>query len=164
MAGSGGAAFGVAEVVAEARVAAPPARVWRAIAEEIGRWWPAGFLSSTEAKRMVLEPRVGGRVYEDRGDGDASGLLWYTVIGLEPGREIRLSGELTPDWGGPARLSTRWTLKPDGDGTLVRLEEVISGRFAPETPAKMTEGWNTILGGHLRPFVEGAGRNSTGGR
>jgi hypothetical protein len=63
---------------------------------------------------------------------------------------------LTPDWGGPARLSTRWTLTPEGDGTVVRLEEVLSGRFAPETQGKMKAGWDTILGGHLRPFAEAA--------
>ena len=160
MTGSEKTAFGVAEVVSEVRIEAPPGRVWHALTEEIGRWWPAGFFSSSKAKRMVLEQRVGGRVYEDWGEGDASGLLWYTVIGLEAGRELRLSGELTPDWGGPARLSTRWTLKPDGDGTVVRLEEVISGRVGAGTPAKMTEGWNTILGSHLRPFVEARRRKS----
>ena len=150
--------FRVVEVVSEVRMAAPPGRVWEALTRDIGRWWPAGFFSSAKAKRMVLEPRVGGRVYEDWGDGDASGLLWYTVIGIEAGRELRLSGELGPDWGGPAHLATRWTLKPDGDGTVVRLEEVISGRVGDETGGKMTEGWNTILGQHLRPFVEGPRR------
>jgi DNA-binding transcriptional ArsR family regulator len=157
------AAFGVSEVVSEVRVEAPPGRVWHALTEEIGRWWPAGFFSSPKAKRMVLEPRVGGRFYEDWGEGDASGLLWYTVIGLETGRELRLSGELSPDWGGPAHLSTRWTLKPEGDGTLVRLEEVVYGRHGAGTPAKMTEGWNTILGEHMKPFVE-ASRRKTGRR
>ena len=156
--------FRVAEVVSEVRMAAPPGRVWHALTEEIGRWWPAGFFSSPKAKRMVLEPRVGGRVFEDWGEGDASGLLWYTVIGIEAGRELRLSGELGPDWGGPAHLATRWTLKPDGDGTVVRLEEVISGRIGEGTEGKMTEGWNTILGQHLRPFVEARRRKAGRGK
>jgi DNA-binding transcriptional ArsR family regulator/uncharacterized protein YndB with AHSA1/START domain len=147
--------FAVAEVVSEVKVAAPPKRVWEAITGGIGDWWPAGFYSSERPSRMVLEARLGGRVYEDWGTGDASGLLWYTVIGIEPGRELRLSGELSPDWGGPARLSTRWTLTPEGDGTVVRLQEVLSGRIAPETQANMTRGWDTILG-HLRPFAEAA--------
>lgn len=147
--------FAVAEAVSEVPMAASPERVWKALTAEMGQWWPAGFLSSTKAKGMVLEPHIGGRVYEDWGDGPASGLLWYTVIGIEVGRELRLSGELTPDWGGPARLSTRWTLSEVDGKTVVRLEEVISGRFTAGTPAKMTEGWNTILNDHLRVHVEG---------
>jgi DNA-binding transcriptional ArsR family regulator/uncharacterized protein YndB with AHSA1/START domain len=156
--------YRVVEIVAEIRTAAPPGRAWEAITSGIGGWWPAGFFSSEKAKRMVLEPRIGGRVYEDWGRGDASGLQWYTVIGIDPGRALRLQGFLTPEWGGPSVISTCWTVDPDGDGARVRLAETVSGRASEETVRKMTGGWKTLLEKHLRPFLEdgGAARRDPG--
>ena len=63
----------------EIAIAAPPARVWKALTGQVSSWWHPGFLREG-ALAFVIEPRVGGRVYEDWGGGQ--GLLWYTVVGL----------------------------------------------------------------------------------
>jgi uncharacterized protein YndB with AHSA1/START domain len=78
-------------------IAAPPARVWQAITAETSAWWPKEFHTSEGAKRFVIEPVLGGRVYEDFGEGD--GLVWYSVIGVETGRELILAGHLLPPFG-----------------------------------------------------------------
>ena len=51
--------FGVSEVVSEVRMEAPPGRVWKALTEDAGRWWPRGFFSSPNAKRScALSPTI----------------------------------------------------------------------------------------------------------
>ncbi len=144
--------FGVAEVVAEVPIAAPPDRVWRALTEETSEWWDPGFFSSPRAKRMVVEARLGGRVFEDWGDGE--GLVWYTVIGLDRGRVLTLSGDLWPQ-NGPARLYTEFRLEEKDGGTVVRLHEHIFGQVGEDSGPSMEKGWTHLLGKRLKPHVEG---------
>jgi hypothetical protein len=68
-------------------------------------------------RRFVVEQKLGGRVFEDVGGGD--GLFWYTVIGLEAGRELILAGRLLPPFGGPATTALRLTLSRTDRGTLL---------------------------------------------
>lgn len=144
--------FRVVEVRLEVRIAAPPARVWAGLTKDAGRWWPREFLTRPDAKRFVVEPRVGGRVYEDAGGGE--GLVWYTVVGVEEPKRLVLSGELFPSFGGPAGLQTTFALEPDGAGTRVRFEEIVFGRVSKKAARSLEKGWNLLLGRHLREWAE----------
>jgi len=141
----------VAEVVMEVRIAASPQRTWRALTEDVGSWWPAGFYTSERARRMVLEPRLGGLVYEEWGDGE--GLVWHVVTAIEHGRRLELAGDLHPEYGGPARLFTRYTLRADGDGCIVRLVDTAFGHCAANLEDRLHEGWGVLLGA-LKSWTE----------
>ncbi len=146
--------FGVCEVALEVEIAAPPERVWKAFTEEIVAWWPTAFYTSPNPKGFVFEEKLGGRLYEDRGDGQ--GLVWYHVIELNKPGTIRLSGELTPEFGGPARLQTRIDFVPTETGTRFRLLDTIFGRLGASLQGNVTEGWKFLFEECFKPWVEEA--------
>lgn len=133
----------------EVVIAAPPARVWQALASEVSAWWPKEFHTSERAQRFVIEPVLGGRVYEDFGGGD--GLVWYSVIGVEAGRELILAGHLLPKFGGPAVTALRLTLSAKGKGTVLRVQDDRFGVIGGESPV---DGWRLVFDTGLRQHIE----------
>jgi len=83
-------------------------RVWTA---RISRWWPADHTVSGEAGLdVVLEPRVGGRIFERTAAGD-----------------VHPWGEVTV-WEPPRRLGYLWHLRRDrADATEVEITFVADG-------------------------------------
>lgn len=77
-------------------------RVWT---ERIDAWWPADHTASGEADAtIVLEPRVGGRLFERTASGTEH--EWGEITGWDP----------------PTRFSYLWHLKRDrGDATDVEI-------------------------------------------
>ncbi len=65
----------VAPIVRELTVRCAPERAWETFTERMHVWWPleehsiAGSEGLGAPGRVVVEPRVGGRVYEVRADG-----------------------------------------------------------------------------------------------
>ena len=59
----------------EIPINAPRARVWKALVEETTFWWPASFYTGPKARGLHIEPKLGGRMYEDWGKG--AGVVWY---------------------------------------------------------------------------------------
>ena len=140
------------ELEVEEFVAAPRRRVWRALVRDLARWWPKGFFSLPEAKRMVLEARLGGRMYEEADLG--RGLVWYTVAGLREERSLTLAGDIAADFGGPARTLVTVTLEDEGEGTRIRLKDVLVGRVDRKSARAIEGGWRTLLGKGLKAYVE----------
>ena len=148
------AEFGMARIELEVAIAASPARVWKALVEEAGRWWPKDFYSGPDPKGFFIEARPGGRMYEDWGDG--AGRLWATVIGVEPGKMLELAGVLTPEFGGPATTLFRFALKASGKGTVLQVSDTVFGRRSDALATNLKDGWKQLFEGALKPFVEAA--------
>jgi DNA-binding transcriptional ArsR family regulator len=146
--------FGVAQVELEVPIKARPARVWQALVGETSRWWLKDFYTSPAAKGFVIEPKLGGRVYEDWGDG--AGQVWYTVIGLDPQKSLLLLGHLTPAFGGPATTMLRLDLAAAGKGTRLGLSDTIFGRVGDEKLTQTRQGWTMLFDGGLKAYVEAA--------
>ena len=145
--------FQVVTVVHEVQVQASRAKVWAAVTDEIDAWWPADFHTIPEPRKFVVETRVGGRVYEDGGDGPS--LLWGTVIGLRPGTQLQTSGELTAPFGGPAHTQTSWDLEEaDGGGITLRLTQNAFGALSEECASNMKQGWAYLLDQCMKPSLE----------
>jgi uncharacterized protein YndB with AHSA1/START domain len=142
----------VIEHTLEIEIAAPPARVWKALTGQASMWWHPGFFSRPGALAFVIEPRVGGRAYEDCGDGQ--GLLWYTVAGVAENELLQLFGDLDAKYGGPARLHTTFRLRAEGKGSVLRLEECAFGKVDEKVRKSLETGWKILLEGCLRVFVE----------
>lgn len=137
----------------EVAIDASPERVWKAITSESSVWWPEDFVTSERTQRFVIEPVLGGRAYEDFGNGD--GLVWYTVIGVDAGRELVLAGHLLPPFGGPATTALRITVIAKGDSALVKIRDDRFGVLGGESPV---EGWRMVFDGGLRSHLESQSR------
>ncbi|MFN3149742.1 SRPBCC family protein [Bremerella sp.] len=139
----------------EVAIAATPERVWEAIAAESSAWWPMDFVTSERTQRFVIEATLGGRAFEDFGDGD--GLVWYTVIGVDTGRELILAGHLLPPFGGPATTALRITVSAQADGTRLKIRDDRFGMIGGESPV---EGWRIVFDGGLRNYLESSQASS----
>lgn len=133
------------------RLARPQAEVWRAFTAEVGDWWPADFYATPAPHRMILEAKVGGRLFEDNGQGN--GLLWYQVIALEAPKSILLSGVLAPPFGGPATSILRISFEPDGkNATSMEMTDSVFGIVGdPETTM---DGWRALFEGGFKAHLE----------
>lgn len=129
-------------------IAAPADVVWASMTHAAWEWWPADFHTSPRTKRFVIEATLGGRAYEDHGNGD--GLVWYTVIAVEAGRDLWLAGHLFPPFGGPAITSLRLTLERKDAGTTLTVVDTHLGEIAGHDPVS---GWSHVFG-HLKRHVE----------
>jgi uncharacterized protein YndB with AHSA1/START domain len=95
-------------------VAVPPEFAFRLFTQDIDRWWRRGRKfrhSASESSLVLLEPRVGGRLLEQFGEGGA----------FEVGRvEV---------WEPPRRLCFRWRFADSGadEHTQVEVDFVPSG-------------------------------------
>jgi hypothetical protein len=147
------AAYGVVQVNVDVNLKASLDQVWKALIEETSAWWPRDFYTSTATKGFHIEPRLGGRVYEDW--GHEAGLLWFTVIGINPPNSLTLLGYLTPGFGGPATTTLELNLKSMGETVTLHVTETVSGRADAKMEATLRDGWLAIFDAGLRAYVEG---------
>jgi uncharacterized protein YndB with AHSA1/START domain len=107
-------------------VACPVAHAFEVWTARIGTWWPADHtVTGDPASAVILEPGVGGRVYE-----------------RTPSGEVHDWGEITA-WEPPHRLAYLWHLRRDrADATEVEIT------FTPHDGATTVEiehrGWDRL--------------------
>jgi uncharacterized protein YndB with AHSA1/START domain len=95
-------------------------RAFTAFFDEMAGWWdPDHHLVDGELAEMVVEPRVGGSIYDRSVDG--SECRWATILAYEPPRRAVFSWNIT----------TAWQVEPDP----ARASEV-EVRFVPEGPGR----------------------------
>ncbi len=123
---------------------------WRIFTTEIDAWWHTDFYATSNHLRIVLEPIVGGRLYEDTGNG--SGLLWYTVISIDPPHTITLSGNLAPPYGGPALSLLYIRFEPiDEKNTVMHIVDSIIGTVGEYD---LREGWRVLFEDGFKRYIE----------
>lgn len=132
-------------------VACSPEHAFRTWTERFGSWWPRGHSVSGDPEAVVLEPGVGGRIYERTKDGGE--VDW---------------GEITA-WDEPRGLAYLWHIRRDrrdatdvaiafvaaAGGTRIEITHTGWERLGAEGPAwrdANAGGWN----GLLPHFVEAA--------
>lgn len=133
----GDAMNGTLDVANEVAVDAPPERVFDALLR-IGEWWPHRFRAGSA---VVLEPFVGGRFYEDWGDG--TGALYGTVGRLERPSRIAVSGPM--GMAGPVTAVWSMELTASDSGTTLALAHRAFGDIDEETRRGYTEGWTEVV-------------------
>jgi uncharacterized protein YndB with AHSA1/START domain len=105
-------------------VAAPPERAYQVFTTGIDQWWNREHhvLPGT-LKEIGVEPREGGRLWEEMDSGERC--TWGRVLVWDPPRRFVFSWLIGPDWGVPAadaagsRVTVTFT--PVDGGTLVEL-------------------------------------------
>jgi len=134
----------------EIRIDSPRERVWKALIEETTFWWPRSFYTGP-AKGFHIEPRLGGRVYEDW--GNEAGAVWYTVFALNPNTSLDLQGAMAVPYG-PAFTLLHLALEDDGAGTVLKLSDSTLGESAGECDGTKEAGWMQVFSDGLKAYVE----------
>jgi uncharacterized protein YndB with AHSA1/START domain len=115
---------------------------------EIASWWPVvdHSVEADKVEAVVLEGRVGGRLYERWRDGGESD--WGRVIVWEPPSRLVLSWSPNPERSATTEVEVRFTaLEPDH--TRVELEHrgwERLGDLAAEIRDNYRDGWPRVLG------------------
>lgn len=136
----------------EVEIDASTDRTWQALTEETGAWWPADFYVGPSPVRFTVEPRVGGRVFEDWGNGE--GALWATVITVRTGSVLEWAGDLAARYGGPGRSFTRFELAEKAGGTLLRFRDDTTGHLGEKVGEHMPAGWRLLVVESFKRYVE----------
>ena len=124
-----------------------PAEAFELFTDRIASWWPVGTHSygGDDVTDVVLEPGVGGRLYEVTAAGEQD---WGRVLEWEPPSRFLL------DWQIPQASGTEVEVRflPEGPGTRVELEHRGFDAGAGESRKNYERGWDVVLA----PFVERA--------
>ena len=126
-------------------VDAAPEVAFRVFTEQMGTWWPLAThtLLGGRGEDVLVEPHVGGRVYERAGSEEAR---WGEVLAWEPPTRFAMTWEITNDRGSATEVDV--TFAPDGAGTRVELTHSGWERLrsdVEETRASYDPGWDFVL-------------------
>lgn len=134
-------------------VNAPPDHAFEVWTDRIGLWWPADHtVTGADDLEVVLEGRVGGRIFERTTAGDEHD--WGEVMAWEPPHRLVYLWHLRRDRGDATEVEIRFV--PGGRGTRVEIEHRGWERLGADGPAAREGnrgGWQTLLP-HYQSAVE----------
>ena len=133
----------------EISINAPKAKVWKALIHDTTFWWPKNFYTSPKAKSYHIEAKLGGRMYEDWGDG--AGLIWYRVFGIDAPDSIHLEGCMAPPYG-PAHNLLVLRLEENNGATVLKLSDTTIGNI--DEKCDKQAGWKELFEGSFKPYAE----------
>lgn len=137
----------------EIRLAAPMQKVFDALTVNMNDWWQ---FRVRQDSRIVCEPHIGGRMFEDWGNG--RGVLYGVNTQWDPPNSFCSSG--TTGWS-PANFITWHRLEADGaDKTILKKTMQLFGEVSDDFVNMMQQGNRAIMEQMLKDYVErGVGRN-----
>ncbi len=109
-----------------------PAIAWKALAEDVGRWWPADHTWWGDAAKLSIDARAGGCFCEINGDRQAQHMI---VTLVEPGVLMRMTGGLGPMQGLGLHGALEWRFAAVDGGTRLTLHYRIGG-YSPDDLSK----------------------------
>jgi uncharacterized protein YndB with AHSA1/START domain len=129
--------------------------------ERIAAWWPADHTASGEPNlHVVLEGRVGGRIFERTSEGTEHD--WGELIAWDPPHRLAYSWHLRRDRADATEVEIRFS--PDGERTRVEIEHRGWERLGAEGQDwrdRNLGGWSTLLP-HFIQAAEGAASTNGG--
>lgn len=134
-------------------IAASQQRVWKALTEKLSAWWLPDFHILGPDSIVELEPRAGGRLFEQSDDRE---LLWYTVLSIAPAKSLSLVGYCTPEFGGPLTTMLTARLTSQGEATQLSFTDALYGRVTDNQVDSLRAGWIQLLTDGLKSFAETA--------
>lgn len=132
-----------------------PAATWKALVEDVGKWWPADHTWWGDASKLSIAPRAGGCFCEIDGPRQAQHM---SVSFVDPPNTLRLLGGLGPLQGMGLYGALEFRLTPaDGGGTRIVLF-YRTGGYTPDDLGKFAPNVDRVqaqqLGGLAR-FLRG---------
>jgi uncharacterized protein YndB with AHSA1/START domain len=132
-------------------IAASPSRVWRGLVDQLSGWWLPDFHMLGSESLVTLEPRAGGRLYEQHGKTE---LLWYTVLAITPDSALDLVGQCSADYGGPSTSLLSIRLYAEQKGTRLTIRDSLYGHVTDSHAGSLATGWEQLFTEGLKAFVE----------
>ena len=142
--------FGSMRIEMEVSIGAPPQAVFDALTGDVSDWWGRPYVHSDGAKAIRVEACVGGRCWEDWGNGE--GALYATIVALSRGKELKMAGPF--GMGGFSHSVVTYTLEPEGQGTLLKVSHVAAGELDEDAKSLYTTGWEDLIRGRLVALLE----------
>jgi DNA-binding transcriptional ArsR family regulator/uncharacterized protein YndB with AHSA1/START domain len=137
----------IVKIEMEQRYQAPIERVFAALTTELDNWWAFRFKPES---RVVVEPWVGGRIFEEWGDG--TGALYGNIVYLDPPFKMTSRGPGGIN-GNFSNISAE-TLVEEGDVTVRKVSIRMWGEVPDDLAKMFTEGTKAIAEQLLRRYVE----------
>jgi uncharacterized protein YndB with AHSA1/START domain len=139
------------------RVACPPAHAFGIWTARTSLWWPADHsVSGEDGLDVVIEPRVGGRIFERTPAGREED--WGEVLVWEPPHRLAYLWHINADRSDATEVEI--VFAPDGDqATEVRIEHRGWERLGSRSDAwrdRNRRGWETLLPWYVEFIQEGA--------
>lgn len=126
----------------------PPREVWDKAIGEPSRWWRDS--PGKRTRRIRIEPHVGGRVWEQY-DAAGSGLLYGTVVALQPPRMVHFTSTLSI--AGVALCAYTWLFSRCGPGTLVNVSVQLLSEYPERLMCNIIKRRISTLLDSLRQYV-----------
>jgi uncharacterized protein YndB with AHSA1/START domain len=128
------------------RVGAPPEQTFELWTARTSTWWPTSHtVSAQTGVEIIIEPGVGGRIYERTPEGDEHD--WGQVTRWEPPHRIEYLWHLRQDRADATEVEITFTAD-ERDGTQVSIEhrgwERLGAR-GPERRQQNQHGWDSLL-------------------
>ena len=131
---------------------APKAVVWKALTEDIDKWWPKEFYASKTPAKFKVDLKLGGHMYEDAGAN--TGLIWFTILGIIPDEMLYVIGHTRPPFGGPASGLITFELKStENNMTNLRVSDASFGHVTENMIETAKKGW-TMIFTPMKEYVE----------
>jgi hypothetical protein len=123
-------------------VPASPEIAWKALAHDVGRWWPADHTWWGDASKLSISEKAGGCFCEINGAQEA----WHmTVTFVDPGKLMRMTGGLGPLQGMGLSGALEWRFAPENDGTRITLHYRVGG-YSPDDLSKFAPAVDKVQG------------------
>ncbi len=132
-------------------------RVWTT---RLTEWWPADHtVTGDSTVDIILEPRVGGRIFERSADGAVHD--WGEITVWDPPRRIGYLWHLRQDRADATQVHITFRDLPHHHGEVTRIEIEHTGwerlgAKGPDLRARNLGGWRGVL----PPFVAAAARGA----
>lgn len=135
------------------------ARAFEIFVHSTTSWWPGGHSVSAGAgatpQAVVIEPRVGGAVYETMHDGTRT--EWGRVLEYEDGARLAMTWHPGNNTDNPTTVEVAFEDLPGGTSriTLTHSGWEAWGEFAADRRTGYDAGWDIVLGAHFAPACAG---------
>lgn len=138
-------------VQSQVSLTATPDQAYRAFVEKVGKWWDSDHTFFGSADNLSIEPVAQGCFCEKAPSGRQA--LHLTVVFVDPGKQIRLSGGLGPLQGYPVSGIMSVEFSSEDESTEVTLTYRVSGHVKSGL-----ESWagavDTVLNQQLNRFKD----------
>jgi uncharacterized protein YndB with AHSA1/START domain len=150
-----GSAEGWFTTRAVATMQAPRDRVWKAIVDDVDRWWSPDHTWSHDPRNLSIDPRPGGCFCEKLPRG---GVRHMEVVYVDREKLLRLTGALGPMQEQALSGAMTWALESAGEGTRLAVTYRVAGHADLEGGlATLAPAVDRVLGEQverLRLYVE----------
>jgi uncharacterized protein YndB with AHSA1/START domain len=128
------------------RVPVPPLQAWKALVNDVDRWWPKDHTWWGAESVLSIDPRAGGCFCERKGEQQAQHLM---VVFVDPGKLLRLTGGLGPLQGMGLTGVLEFRLAPaEGGGTTITLY-YRAGGYSPDDLSQLAPVVDRVQAGQL---------------